>query len=317
VMGVWAVGVLAIWQGLITLFKRAGWFAGLGVAVIALALTFGFAFNDYFNVWAKSDELYTAFETDYTDLAAYLRDKPADRSTLVASELLNYPTIVYLAPNTLNYAWANIGQAIIVPEKALDFSIIVPVRARAYTDLSDGWYKPLGATPKIEKIVSPQGRDLGERYSFKLASNFADTLPMTRLTCHANFNDEVRLIGYRLNNELKAGQDLSLTLYWQAQKTGKANYQIFVHLLDNADSDRKWGQQDANGAYSQGWQKGDMIIGQYNFQVSAEVKTGVDYLLSIGLYYVDDRRQDRVPFKGDCPSNTAKTSLIISGIRTK
>jgi hypothetical protein len=317
VMGIWAVGVLGIWQGLIILFKQPGWFVGAGVAIVAVALIFSFAFNDYFNVWAKSDELYTAFETDYTELAAYLKDKPADRSTLIASELLNYPTIIYLAPNTLNYAWANVGQAIIVPEKATDFSIVVPTRARAYAELNENWYKPLGVSPKVEKIVSPQGRQLGEKYSFKLATDFSENLAMTRLTCKANFNDEITLIGYRLNSEPKVGQNLALTLFWQAQKPAKANYQIFVHLLDNADSDRKWGQQDANGAYSPGWQNGDIIIGQYNLPVSTEAKAGGEYLLSVGLYDIDDRRQSRAPFKGDCPTNTAKNAVLIPGINTK
>ena len=47
----------------------------------------------------------------------------------------------------------------------------------------------------------------------------------------ASLNGEIALIGYDAPEEAHAGQTVTVTLYWKAQRAAAENYQVFVHLL--------------------------------------------------------------------------------------
>ena len=54
----------------------------------------------------------------------------------------------------------------------------------------------------------------------------------------------VALLGYDLTTaQLLPGEELGVTLYWQAQGEMSTSYTVFVHLLDGAE--RIWGQRDS------------------------------------------------------------------------
>lgn len=56
-------------------------------------------------------------------------------------------------------------------------------------------------------------------------------IPATAL--QANLGDQVALLGYNASGtDLKPGDTLTLTLYWQAQRKLDIDYQVFVHILD-------------------------------------------------------------------------------------
>jgi hypothetical protein len=102
----------------------------------------------------------------------------------------------------------------------------------------------------------------------------------------ASIGDQVRFLGYDLvSDTVRAGQDLSFTLYWQALGSMDTSYTVFTHLLDGAN--QVWGQQDRlplDGARpTTGWQPGELLVDPYSFIVSPEAPPG-RYLLEIGLY---------------------------------
>lgn len=87
-----------------------------------------------------------------------------------------------------------------------------------------------------------------------------ETPPITN-ELDANFDDQVRLLGYDLDM-LQDKQALGLTLYWQAQKEMQTAYKVFVHVLD-ADGDiisQVDQEPQAGAAPTTGWLAGEVVV---------------------------------------------------------
>ena len=109
----------------------------------------------------------------------------------------------------------------------------------ASADLSVGFYAPEGYRLGI---TDASGASLGDSFTLgKLAiepatSQFPNPLDQ-------NFNDELRLVGYDYNQrQLQAGDDLAVTLYWEALPALHTDYRVQLRLLDEAGN--VWGQAD-------------------------------------------------------------------------
>ncbi len=96
----------------------------------------------------------------------------------------------------------------------------------------------------------------------------------------------VHFVGYDLDHErVRAGDDLHLTLYWQALSEMGTSYTVFTHLID--DKDHIWGQKDGipgDGSLpTSSWLADEYVIDEYTIPVRAEAPPG-EYLLEIGMY---------------------------------
>jgi hypothetical protein len=114
----------------------------------------------------------------------------------------------------------------------------------------------------------------------------------------ANLGDRVELLGYDLDSdELRAGEAIHLTLYWQALDEMEVSYTVFVHLLDGEN--RIWGQRDSvpgNGTLpTMGWVEGEVIADKYKFTVRPDAPPG-EYLIEVGMY--DAQNSRRLPVLG-------------------
>jgi 4-amino-4-deoxy-L-arabinose transferase-like glycosyltransferase len=103
----------------------------------------------------------------------------------------------------------------------------------------------------------------------------------------SNLADKVSFLGYDLlENKIKPGDALQLTLYWQAQsRMMSTNYKVFTHLID--EDKHIWGQQDSvpgQGRYpTTGWLEGEVIVDEYEIPVEPDAPPG-EYILEIGMY---------------------------------
>jgi hypothetical protein len=93
-------------------------------------------------------------------------------------------------------------------------------------------------------------------------------------------------LGYDLSPEtLKAGETVSLTLYWECEKEIGSNYVVFTHLLDGATG--VVGQRDGapreGGAPTSEWEVGEVVVDRYEIPLGAGVAEG-ELRLEIGLY---------------------------------
>ncbi len=142
---------------------------------------------------------------------------------------------------------------------------------------------------------------------------WADNYVLTRLTVLARdrlfslpagiaypldlrLGQQVQLRGFDLPNaalkhpgalEVKGGQQIPLTLYWQANGPTDLSYIVFVHLRGPGTRDTIYGQVDrppANGAApTHSWAPGQVIIDELALPVLDDAPPGA-YHVAVGLY---------------------------------
>jgi len=130
-----------------------------------------------------------------------------------------------------------------------------------------------------------------------------------------NLADKVSSLGYDLlENKIKPGGTLQLTLYWQAQSRMSTNYKVFTHLLD-AD-EHIWGQQDnvpGQGRYpTTGWLEGEVIVDEYEIAVQPDAPPG-EYILEIGMY--DALTLQRLPVFDQSGERLPEDRILLEEVR--
>jgi hypothetical protein len=98
--------------------------------------------------------------------------------------------------------------------------------------------------------------------------------------------DQIALLGYDLRpGKVRAGEALTLTLYWRAERRPETDYTVFVHLLDEAGN--LVAQADGppqGGVYpTSWWEAGDEVEDVRQVALPADVKEDIHSLV-VGLY---------------------------------
>ncbi len=101
--------------------------------------------------------------------------------------------------------------------------------------------------------------------------------------------DEIAFLGYSLDSsEVRAGDILQLTLFWQALGEVEERYKVFTHVLDGRD--HIVGQRDAEpvgGArITTTWKEGEIIADNYGVLVLPATPPG-EHRLEIGMYNLE------------------------------
>jgi hypothetical protein len=104
----------------------------------------------------------------------------------------------------------------------------------------------------------------------------------------ANFSHLIRLIGYDLDTRRAyPGGRIPVTLYWQAQTSIPASYQIFTHLESEHGPVAQADGVPVCWTYpTNAWRPGQIIADQHTIQLPPDVPPG-DYPLQVGLYLAD------------------------------
>jgi 4-amino-4-deoxy-L-arabinose transferase-like glycosyltransferase len=102
----------------------------------------------------------------------------------------------------------------------------------------------------------------------------------------AQLGEGIQLLGYDLpKKQVRAGEVLHLTLYWQALTESDVSYTVFTHLLDG--NSRIWGQKDSlpggDALPTTSWRVGEVIIDNYEITVNPDTPLG-EYVLEVGMY---------------------------------
>jgi len=101
--------------------------------------------------------------------------------------------------------------------------------------------------------------------------------------------DKIAFLGYSLaSSEVRAGDILQLTLFWQALEEMEERYKVFTHILDGRA--HIVGQRDAEpvGAarLTTTWEKGEIIADNYGVLVLPATPPG-EHQLEIGMYNLE------------------------------
>ena len=110
-----------------------------------------------------------------------------------------------------------------------------------------------------------------------------------------NFNlaNKVALIGYKVDKpDLRSGEEIRLTLYWQAEGEMGTDYTVFTHLID--EEGNIWGQMDSQpleGDYPTSfWDIGEVIEDEYTLAINENAPAGL-YRLEVGMYELATRQR--------------------------
>jgi len=101
--------------------------------------------------------------------------------------------------------------------------------------------------------------------------------------------DSIRLIGYDLpRTSYRAGDNVSLTLHWRAEKPVAKSYAVFVHLVGEKFNPKLnnplWGQVDRiPSPPSSGWRIDEIVPDPYVVKIDADAPPG-KYKIEIGMY---------------------------------
>jgi len=161
--------------------------------------------------------------------------------------------------------------------------------------------------PQLEGILEIDLLDAQEHSLLEKPVTFAKmkiqgrrfTSPEISHPMEVNLGRKVDFLGYDLETkEIRAGDTIHLTLYWQAKREMKISYTVFTHLLGEDNKPR--GQRDGipmKGRHpTTQWQEGEVIVDEYDIIVEGEIPEG-KYRLEVGMYDLDTG--ERVPaFKG-------------------
>jgi hypothetical protein len=115
--------------------------------------------------------------------------------------------------------------------------------------------------------------------------NFA--LPSPDHPLKARLGEMVRLLGYDLEGDrVRPGEEIGLTLYWQALAPADRPYRVFTHLI--GEENTIWGQHDSQpvgGTYPPNlWVAGEVVADGHRLLVAADAPAGI-YRLEVGMYY--------------------------------
>jgi hypothetical protein len=101
-----------------------------------------------------------------------------------------------------------------------------------------------------------------------------------------NFGNQIALIGCAVERRaVKPGEEIHLTLYWEALAEMEQDYTIFTHVI--GEQDRIWAQVDSQPqggtAPTSTWSQGQILVDEYHLLVEPDTPSGV-YDIEVGLY---------------------------------
>lgn len=99
-----------------------------------------------------------------------------------------------------------------------------------------------------------------------------------------SLENKVKLVGYDLDSsQIRQGDVLLLTLYWQGAERLEEDYKVFVHL----ETDHIWGQEDHVPACgtrpTTTWVPGEVIVDRYSLLIDPHTPAG-RYPILVGMY---------------------------------
>ena len=170
-----------------------------------------------------------------------------------------------------------------------EYAVAIP--ATVYTPNTAQWQ--VGLYDQRNGLRLPLLHPGGESYAFGTAqveTTGGSTLPNP---LDVRFADNISLVGYAFDRRvLRPGEEMTVTLYWQARGPVEAEYTIFAHILDS-DLQMRGGQDVEPSSATSGWSAGAVVESVHAFTLSPDAPPGL-YQFEIGLYTRPDFRRLRL-----------------------
>ena len=133
----------------------------------------------------------------------------------------------------------------------------------------------------------------------------------------ADFQDEIRLLGYQLEPASpRPGDTLRIRLYWLTERTPQGDYKVFSHLVRSDDSG-PIAQGDSMPLHgyrpTSQWDPGDFMVDEQEIKLPADLPPGA-YELLIGMYRPESMQNLAVH---DAPRVLPGDRVVLSGVTVR
>lgn len=283
-----AIGLDWLLSGLMKLSPRlpATAISLLLILLLGMAVT-GY---DYFRVWATDQRLFYESDGDLTAVSTYLDNTDlSNKQIYVAALHYQHPTVAFLSETYDQINWLPNSSALPLPQMG-NALYIYP-----YNSPAPAWVKALLPSPTVETADFTV-------YQLAAAPNL--NIPNPTLV---NLGNVVTLIGSETASG-KAGETLSLTLYWQIDGIPPADVKAFIHLEDQWEY--RWSQTEPFAYPVAQWKPGDLFVQQVNVPVPVGTPPGA-YQLRVGMFAPDTG--DRL-VRLDEQGRYAGNAFVIQGV---
>lgn len=258
----------------------------VGLVAISAFITY----RDYFLVWGRSDDLFSAFDVGVMDVVRFANELPADTQVFLSPIPRAHPTIEFAIGRGRRLKSFDGRRGFVFPARAdVDAAYIVFTEEdnRSVTLLQK--YFP-GVKP-LREGKSWDGRPYFSIFAVPGRSHRNVTPLYPRVASLAN---KVGLLGYDTPRvEYGPGDVIPLFLYWQAREPMRESYTVFTHLLgpwDDVNKTAVWGQQDRlplGGTYlTRDWDRGDVVVDEYAIPIRKDAPSG-EYEIEVGMYLLE------------------------------
>jgi hypothetical protein len=143
-------------------------------------------------------------------------------------------------------------------------------------------------------VYGPQGESLGDNVRFHrievLPHEGSDPSTGSGRSVpnpvRFNFGNRIALIGYALEGRaVGPGEEIHLTLYWEALAEMERDYTVFTHVIGERDRIRAQvdSQPQGGAAPTSTWSRGQVLMDEYHLLVEPDTPPGV-YDIEVGLY---------------------------------
>jgi len=261
----------------------------LAVGVLGYALAWGYQY--YFVDWGGDKALYHEFDAGLVELGQYGAVAPAGTglyyTPAALGDVLHLPLTWQVRDRDLRSFDGHWGL------------VLPPVRPQSSFYLVRTFLDGARTLPSLRAFY-PTGRvahevhDLsGSTYGvvFAVDTSASPTLQIQNRIA-ANFDNQVELLGSNFSQpELRAGDTLTVTLFWRATAgPTEASHTVFTHLLgapNPADGTAQWAGQDSppfhNSYPTIHWAQGEIIVDLHPILIPREAPAG-EYRVEAGLY---------------------------------
>jgi hypothetical protein len=289
-----SLGGWALWQAAAKVGRR--WAEVLAAALLTAGLLFsaGSTVRAYFSTWSKSPELFYAYDVGLAQVADYFDTLPGNEDVYLTPTSKEHFTLRFLVNRPFSSFDGRAG--LVLPPAGRAATVVVLLQEDPVTLTALQRIRPDG---KVDWTLNDAyGRPYAAAYHLP-ATGWTAALPDHPV--EATFGGAARLLGYSVDAEgVAPGDELNLTLYWQAlapfdadlwsADQRSADYTVFTHLLGDTNPETGsplWsghdGQPDGGHFPTTDWQPGQLILDVHRLAIPANAPPG-EYQIQAGFY---------------------------------
>ena len=267
----------------------------MGAAILFLIIGGVSSATTYFERWGKLPALYHAFDEGLWDVGRWMAAQPAGTTLYLTPRDATHPTLTFALLTAGKTLPPSFDGRSVFPTTAGRSAAAESYVVIEHEDFRTRLLLPeLFPDARVSQEWEDRGGDLYARVYTRPPGSLPRRLPKTAVA--ASVGDGIRLLGFDvLPTDPRPGDMLYVQLHWAVDSPPTHDWTVFVHLLGPADqppTELVAGKDSppGNGSLSTTrWQKGWLILDEYQIPLAAELPVG-HYTLEIGLYQASGAR---------------------------